>query len=247
MTSRFSIPVRINFKKTFPYLNRGFRAALWSLLAYTASSYADISGKIELSSERTLRGIAQTENNFAPSISAKYESKVGVYFGTLISRNDFRNPTDSSEQRYFLGYSPEIAGSIGLDATYIYYDFRQSAENGNTDWSEAHLRLSFNQETALLFSAADNWIGQGITYQMEVNHLHSLTSRLSIQALAGIALIPEDSIEDYTYAGLGIIYGATPRVYLRADINAADNAAETLFGDRSDSTARLSIGYLFNN
>lgn len=248
MTPRFPKQARSNFNRIDQsILCRILIASL--LLISTAVTHADILGKLELSTERVYRGISQTDNNLAPSVSVRLRPEngtfKGAYVGALLHRNDFRNPENAREQTYFVGYRPELNGRLRLDASYIYYDLQQSSGVGDRDWSEAHLRLSVNQSSALVLSAANNWIGNGTTYQVEINHLHPLTNHLSIQALAGVVIAPDDAIDGYGFGELGVIYGITPKIYARTDASFTSSKAEDLFQDRADSTVRLSIGYIF--
>jgi len=216
-------------------------------LSVSPTSYADLSAKVELSSAHSFRGIQQTDNNIAPSINAKYDHDNGFYLGTLISRNDFRSPSaHRKEHAYFLGYSLEASRNLDLDISFINYEYSETATGMDRDWREIHARFNFNGRSALILGVADNWLRRGKkTGQIEFSHLYPLIPNISLQATTGIILASNARGENYLYGELGLIYGISPNVYIRADLSTTDSRAKRLFANRASTDARLSIGYIF--
>ena len=220
-----------------------FGIIVFSLIVFSSASYAEVSAKIELSSARIYRGIQQDDDNFSPSALIKYQSDNGIYTGALLSRNDFRLPNQSIEQAYFAGYSSQLNNLFHLDLSYLAFNF--SGGSSDTNWQEAHIRLSYDQTTSLTLSTANNWLLQRSSIHLELNRIYSVTDQLSLHALIGAVTPKNDNLEDFFYSELGVIYGATPSIYLRADLTASNSSAKRNFNDRADSTFRLSIGYVF--
>lgn len=217
-----------------------------ALLCIAQTANADFSAKVELSSSRVFRGAAQTDNNPAPSFRGQYNHESGFYLGTLVSRNDFRTRTiRSREHAYFFGYGTEINRTLNIDLSYIRYDYQRPSAGPSRDWQEVHLRIGIADNTALTLGTADGWFGPGTrTGQVELSQIHSLTVDFSLQGTLG-AIVSSSDRKDYGYAELGLIYGFNDVAYIRADVNMSSGGAETMFRDRADTNARISIGYLF--
>jgi len=214
-------------------------------LSFSVLNQAEISAKLELSSGRIFRGVSQTEDHFAPSISVKYQYAGSAYIGALFSRNDFRNPSNREEKTYFIGFSHRLNPDLHLNFSFVAYDFDPFLETMEPDWQEVHLRINYLRQTSLTLSHANNWLGQDSSSHIELSHLLPITNQLTLQATAGAIFTVNDALPDYGYANLGLIYGLNTRVYLRTDINFTDSSAEIIFNERTDPRLRFSVGYLF--
>ena len=215
------------------------------VILHTATNVlaGDLSAKLELSSARIFRGVEQTDNNLAPSGAIRYQTDFGLYAGALASQNDFRIPDAAFEQTYFLGYGQQINSFLNLDLSVLSYNFIEGS-NG-TDWEEVHLRLNLDQFTAVTLNYARDWIGNDDSQQIEVSHLFPISNNWNIQASAGAVFPDNNALSEYFYGEVGVVYGLTSDIYIRADLSGADSAARTIFGDRANSNFRLSVGYIF--
>ena len=206
---------------------------------------ADFNAKVEISTDRIFRGISQIENGLAPSGTLAYQSESGAYLGVSLAKNELRVPGNSLEQLYFLGYHRKINNSIGLDISYLSYQFDDAPNVPNLNWEELHLRLQITPSTALLLISSDSWLRRQESQQIEISHLRGLTEKTRLQMSVGAVIPSGQSLDNYHYAEIGLIYGISANTYLRADLSVTDDVARDLFGSNADNKLRISLGYLF--
>ena len=238
----FFLPLHQNYKLPITFF-RAFCIPIVLLLSVQVK--ADFSAKAEISTDRIFRGVSQIESGLAPSATLAYQSEFGAYLGVSLAKNDFRIPEDSLEQLYFLGYHRELNNDIGLDISYLRYQFDDLSNGPNRNWNELHLRLQFTPSTALLLISSDSWLRNQESQQIEISHLRGVTEKTRLHMSAGVVIPSGQSLENYHYAEIGLIYGISANIYLRGDLSLTDDVARDLFNSQADNTVRVSLGYLF--
>ena len=104
--------------------------------AFSATTQAEVTTNIAVSSDYVWRGVSQTGYGAAVSGGIDYADDSGFYAGTWVSNTNF----GSAEMDLYLGFGGE-AGDFGYSATYNYYAY-PTIDDAN--FGELLLDFSFN-------------------------------------------------------------------------------------------------------
>lgn len=104
--------------------------------AFSATTQAEVSTNIAVSSDYVWRGVTQTGYGAAVSGGIDYADESGFFAGTWLSNTNF----GSAEMDLYLGYGGE-AGDFGYSVTYNYYAY-PTIDDAN--FGELLLDFSFN-------------------------------------------------------------------------------------------------------
>ena len=101
--------------------------------------YQGFSSSVDIVSNYVSKGVSQTEDNPAVQLSVDYGWENGVYTGVWVSNVDYvpsGQPNDGAdfEVDIYLGYSWEPWEGVGLDVSYVYYDYPGIEESIEDDF-----------------------------------------------------------------------------------------------------------------
>lgn len=117
-------------------LLRTVLASAIAAAAFSATTQAEVSTNIAVSSDYVWRGVTQTGYGAAVSGGIDYADESGFFAGTWLSNTNF----GSAEMDLYLGYGGE-AGDFGYSVTYNYYAY-PTIDDAN--FGELLLDFSFN-------------------------------------------------------------------------------------------------------
>lgn len=121
----------------------GKTAVLGTSLVVCACAHAEQSFSLgaELSSNYLWRGVSQSNDQVALSLSADFEHDNGLFASGWLSNVDFGDESSASyELDLTLGYFFELSENISSDISYNYYAFPDET-NGNIDLGEVIANL----------------------------------------------------------------------------------------------------------
>jgi uncharacterized protein (TIGR02001 family) len=114
--------------------------------------FRGFSSSVDIVSNYVSKGVSQTEDNPAVQLSVDYGWDGGIYTGIWVSNVDYvptGKPNDGAdfEVDYYLGYSFEPTEGVGLDVSYVYYDYPgiQAAIESDFDYGELIVGASYDR------------------------------------------------------------------------------------------------------
>jgi uncharacterized protein (TIGR02001 family) len=120
------------------------------LMLVSTSAFADISGHIGYSSDYVFRGVNQTTESGALSLSLEAESN-GFYTGIWASEVDFGDIV-SYEYDYYVGFAFALTQNVSVDLGIIQYNFDELIEESE----EMYIGVSVNNFSGYLYENIDN-------------------------------------------------------------------------------------------
>lgn len=114
--------------------------------------FRGFSSSVDIVSNYVSKGVSQTEDNPAVQLSVDYAWDNGIYTGIWVSNVDYvptGKPNDGAdfEVDYYLGFSFESSKGVGLDLSYVYYDYPgiEASIESDFDYSEVILAASYDR------------------------------------------------------------------------------------------------------
>lgn len=113
--------------------------------------YKGFSSSVDIVSNYVSKGVSQTEDNPAVQLSVDYSWDNGIYTGIWVSNVDYVPRGDAEdgadfEVDLYLGYSFEPVAGLGLDVSYVYYDYPGIEASIKTDFDYGEFIVGANYE-----------------------------------------------------------------------------------------------------
>ena len=210
----------------------------------------ELEGRLEahvmFATEYLWRGVSQTKSDPAVQGAMHYRHQSGLHGGIWGSNVDFRQvgQPDSGadiQLNYVAGYGFLATEGLDLDVSLTHRTFPGTANGEDSDWTELGLHGTW-----------DKWLTVGIDYSHEAlaseepGIHYSVRARREIEqqfsVYAGVGVYDLDDVvgDAYAYYSVGVTKGFGSWA-ADLSINAADGAAESLFGRLADDSVLFTI------
>lgn len=157
-----------------------------TLLPPHHAAHAQLSGRLELASDKRLRGVSQSDSKPTWVLSGNEDLDNGLYIGALVSAYPFRARASTLAVQADIGYVHQLGVTHAWDAGLLTYRFKNTDHDPSYNYTEYFVGISGKSWASHVYTSP-NYLGTGgQSVYVEVNVAQSAVEHITWTAHAGV-------------------------------------------------------------